>query len=445
LLHKVTDPEGQVAAQFSFGKDGKTTSAKIRWQKHNFQYQGNKTTVKDANGDETIFEHNTNGITTKVTNAEGFTSRIVLSDRNQTQAQLQYASVSGSPWQAVVWSPALSKFLVPSPEQIAAPDDGFQSSKQRRRLYDAKSTIKGHQRNFDKPSNSFSKPAEYSVANCSTDGSGTVFNCYLFGVILDAASTITVGSPYTFSALAIADDECLAKAYTFSIDNVIREYNLSCLFPYTCDQPGQHSVQVTAECSCGGYFKWDGMSVNAQCPVSASGPAYPVKFREHQRIVKANGELEILYYWDSSNGNQIDLKGCKVSEEVVYPGNVNPFTFPPPWSQSWTVTNPTIDEVAHPGENGSLPDTNKVGFIVRPYTEADVTAIQRFRYSFPCFNGGDWQYFPFHHTSPLGINIRRQIIENEDGSYRYRIEKWGTDGNGPGTIGHINPLPRTIL
>jgi uncharacterized protein RhaS with RHS repeats len=69
----VTDPEGQVAAQFSFGQDGKTTSAKIRWQKHNFQYQGNKTTVKDANGDETIFEHNTNGITTKVTNAEGFT------------------------------------------------------------------------------------------------------------------------------------------------------------------------------------------------------------------------------------------------------------------------------------------------------------------------------------------------------------------------------------
>ncbi|NQZ07591.1 MAG: RHS repeat protein, partial [Algicola sp.] len=515
LLHKVIDPEGKTAAKFRFGKDGKTTSAKVRWQKHNFQYQGNKTHVKDANGDETIFEHNASGITTAVINAEGLISQIELSDRNQitglmhnnvqqaqivydengrplrydinakptamernfaqysyrydgegrtlaiegaektlvnyeydtkgnltrhktakfdrsyqyadngdvlveteshrglpantttysynadglmaslttsgqtarfdynavgrlakvtfsddsshqykynklgfrtqttrsdhslvdygydkvgnltqsvkrttatsegkingltlnaqnqvtkitndgnavmsvkysakgnpvkitqgdisteyqydglgrltgvndsnkgqvnyvyqadeedirlqfddrtkgaistqtkitghnqTQTQLQYASVSGSPWQAVVWSPALAKFLVPSPEQIAAPDDSFQSSKQRRRLYDAKSTIKGHQINFDKPSNAFSKPAEYAVANCSTDDSGAEMDCYLYGVILDAASTITVGSPYTFSALAIADDDCLVKAYTFSIDNVIRGY-----------------------------------------------------------------------------------------------------------------------------------------------------------------------------------------------------------------------------
>ncbi|NQZ11819.1 MAG: hypothetical protein HRT35_32100 [Algicola sp.] len=95
----------------------------------------------------------------------------------------------------------------------------------------------------------------------------------MYGVILDAANTITVGSPYTFSAFAVAEAECLLKTYTFSIDNVIRGYNLSGLFSYTFDQPGQHSVQVTAECSCGGYFKWDGMSVDAQCPNTITGVA----------------------------------------------------------------------------------------------------------------------------------------------------------------------------
>ena len=72
-----------MAAKFRFGKDSKTTSAKVRWQKHKFQYQGDKTLVKDANGDETIFEHNASGITTAVTNAEGVISQIELSDRNQ--------------------------------------------------------------------------------------------------------------------------------------------------------------------------------------------------------------------------------------------------------------------------------------------------------------------------------------------------------------------------
>ncbi|NQZ06994.1 MAG: RHS repeat protein [Algicola sp.] len=235
-----------------------------------------------------------------------------ITGHNQTQAQLQYASVSGSPWQAVVWSPALSKFLVPSPEQIAAPDDGFQSSKQRRRLYDAKSTIKGHQINFDKPSNSFSKPAEYAVANCSTDGSGTELDCFLYGVILDAASTITVGSPYTFSALAIADDDCLVKAYTFSIDNVIRGYNLSGLFPYTFDQQGQHSVQVTAECSCGGYFKWDGMSVEAQCPNGAINTCYKL-VTETVAMTPANRQRRKV-----GVGEQINISLSPATDDVVH-------------------------------------------------------------------------------------------------------------------------------
>ncbi|MCJ8272298.1 MAG: hypothetical protein MJK04_23215, partial [Psychrosphaera sp.] len=133
----------------------------------------------------------------------------------------------------------------------------------------------------------------YAVANCSTDGSGGEIECYLYGVILDAASTITVGSPYTFSALASADDECLVKTYSFAIDNVIRGYNLSGLFPYTFDQPGQHSVQVTAECSCGGYFKWDGMSINAQCPNSLAGTC-PKLITETTATIPSNRQRKKL-------------------------------------------------------------------------------------------------------------------------------------------------------
>ena len=41
------------------------------------------TTVKDANNNTATFVHNALGITTSTINAEGFSSAIVLSDRNQ--------------------------------------------------------------------------------------------------------------------------------------------------------------------------------------------------------------------------------------------------------------------------------------------------------------------------------------------------------------------------
>ncbi len=196
-----------------------------------------------------------------------------VTGHNQTQTQLHYARVSGSPWQSVVWNEALNRLLVPSLDQITAPDDGYQSAKQRRRLRDAKSTIKHQQRAYDKPSNAQFRPAEYSFSNCTSDaggpgdlndsgGSGS--DCYLYGVILDAASTITAGSPYTFSAYSVADDKCTTTNYSFSIDNVAMGQNTSGYFPYTFTQPGAHSVQVSAECSCGGTFKLDGMNVNVE-------------------------------------------------------------------------------------------------------------------------------------------------------------------------------------
>jgi hypothetical protein len=42
-----------LAAQFSFGKDNKATSVKVRARKLRYQYKGNKTLVTDEGGDTT--------------------------------------------------------------------------------------------------------------------------------------------------------------------------------------------------------------------------------------------------------------------------------------------------------------------------------------------------------------------------------------------------------
>jgi YD repeat-containing protein len=94
LLHKVTDPEGQLAAQFSFGKDNKATSVKIRARKFRYSYKGNKTLVTDESGDTTTFVQNAKGVTTSVATDAGFTSRIVLNERNQV-AELWHQQQQG--------------------------------------------------------------------------------------------------------------------------------------------------------------------------------------------------------------------------------------------------------------------------------------------------------------------------------------------------------------
>ncbi|MCJ8269311.1 MAG: hypothetical protein MJK04_07890, partial [Psychrosphaera sp.] len=83
LLHKITDPEGQLAAQFSFGKDNKATSVKVRARKLRYKYKGSQTLVTDESSQTTVFKQNPKGVTTVVTTAAGFTSRIILNERNQ--------------------------------------------------------------------------------------------------------------------------------------------------------------------------------------------------------------------------------------------------------------------------------------------------------------------------------------------------------------------------
>ena len=203
-----------------------------------------------------------------------------ITAHNQTQAQLQFARMTGSPWQSVIWNEALNKLLVPLPNEVSAPDVGYQSTKQRRRLRDAKSTIKQQQLDHDKPSNSQFIPVEYNLVNCDIVGDdgetgGTAQDCYLHGVILDDASTITAGVPYTFSAFAVADSKCDPR-YTFAVDGAVVGLSDSGNFTYTFAQSGSHTVQTNAQCTrCLGYVKWDAMEVNVTpsdaCATSLDG------------------------------------------------------------------------------------------------------------------------------------------------------------------------------
>ncbi|MCJ8272339.1 MAG: DUF6531 domain-containing protein, partial [Psychrosphaera sp.] len=201
-----------------------------------------------------------------------------ITGNNQTQAQLHYARVTGSPWQSIIWSETLDKLLVPMPNEINSPDAGYQSAKQRRRLRDAKSTIKRQQLDHDKPSNSQFTPNEYNIVNCDIVGDdgetgGVNQDCYLYGVLLDDPSTIKVGVPYTFSALAIGGYLCEPR-YSFAIDGVVRGHTNSGYFTHTFTQSGEHTVQVNAECGrCIGYFKWDAMAAYVDVPPAPTSVA----------------------------------------------------------------------------------------------------------------------------------------------------------------------------
>ncbi|NQZ07460.1 MAG: hypothetical protein HRT35_09900 [Algicola sp.] len=255
--HPKTITKGENTTEYQYDSHGRLTGVNDNQKGQvNYAYQ------KDEEGIRVQLDDRTKG---KRSN------RTQVTANNQTQAQLQYARMTGSPWQSVIWHESLNKLLVPLPGEINAPDTGYQSAKQRRRLRDAKSIIKSQQLEHDRPSNSQFTPSEYSLVNCSLgddgEAGGVNQDCYLYGVLLDAASTITIGIPYTFSALAIGGSEC-DPTYNFVIDGVDMGQSDSGYFTHSFGTPGEHSVQTTAHCrQCVGYYKWDGIGVNVQCPL----------------------------------------------------------------------------------------------------------------------------------------------------------------------------------
>ncbi|MCJ8268023.1 MAG: hypothetical protein MJK04_01310 [Psychrosphaera sp.] len=73
--------------------------------------------------------------------------------------------------------------------------------------------------------------------------------------------------------------------------------------------------------------------------------------------------------------------------------------------------------------NGGLRDFNLSPRIVKPYVEAQFTAMQNFKFRCPCHKSGQWVDFIQPAPYPIGYVIERKIIKNQDGSYRYQIIK----------------------
>ncbi|MFT4926230.1 MAG: YD repeat-containing protein [Phenylobacterium sp.] len=184
----------------------------------------------------------------------GHQSRI--SSHNQSQSALHYARLNGSPWQAVVWHEALSRFLVPSPQQLHVPNIADQSSQQRRRLYDVLANSKASQHRFDKVSNSFFRPPEYLYSGCELEEEP----CYgiLSYVLLHAPTGATVGQTLRFTAKAGVNRSC-APEYNFAFQNYYTT-NTTGVFDVPLTSSGTSNAVVTATCC--DSIKWFTMAVD---------------------------------------------------------------------------------------------------------------------------------------------------------------------------------------
>ena len=155
--------------------------------------------------------------------------------------------------------------------------------------------------------------------------------------------------------------------------------------------------------------------------------AIPVNFRQMGAGTDTGGgTLHFDYRWNSSTGNLADLGACMVGERVDYRAADLPFPSPP-FPAGLNPPNPTILNVA--GTDGAAQDNHSTpGAFVKPYAAAAVTAMQIYRYTCPCANGGN----PVTIFGPL--NIVRSVIMNANGSFRFEITKSGATAT-------INPLP----
>jgi hypothetical protein len=153
----------------------------------------------------------------------------------------------------------------------------------------------------------------------------------------------------------------------------------------------------------------------------------PVNFRQMGAGTDTGGgTLHFDYRWDSSTGRLADLAACMVGERVDYRAADLPFPSPP-FPAGLNPNNPTILNVA--ATEGRAQDNHSTpGDFVKPFAAASVTAMQIYRYTCPCSNGGN----PVTIFGPLAIV--RSVIRNPNGSFRFEITKSGATAT-------INPLP----
>lgn len=83
LLTKITDPNNQTAAQFSYYADGKAKFSKYRAAAHHYQYKDLITKVKTAGGKTATFEHDSEGKVISVTNPNGVRYALEFNQQGQ--------------------------------------------------------------------------------------------------------------------------------------------------------------------------------------------------------------------------------------------------------------------------------------------------------------------------------------------------------------------------
>jgi len=135
-----------------------------------------------------------------------------------------------------------------------------------------------------------------------------------------------------------------------------------------------------------------------------------------------NGTLEVNFTWESSTGDLGDLKDCKITERVDYPG-LNPFIWPsPPWNGDGSP-NPTIlPATPISGRDGAAHDDHTTKGFLKPYPDfITFTATQEYIYVCPCANKGQ----PVSLSGKM--SIIRTVRKNLDGSgtFKYTISEGG--------------------
>lgn len=157
--------------------------------------------------------------------------------------------------------------------------------------------------------------------------------------------------------------------------------------------------------------------------------ATPTNFHLVSSADAGNGDLRLVYSWDSTSGNLSDLGNCTVGEIVSYPGSSNPYPFPSPPFPNDSYSNPTVIDL--PATAGGFQDDHMLTpstTFVTPYSSSIFTATQFYR--FRCSNYQFNQYVNLQ--GPL--SIVRAVSQNSNGSWKFTVTKGGSSAT-------INPLP----
>lgn len=164
---------------------------------------------------------------------------------------------------------------------------------------------------------------------------------------------------------------------------------------------------------------------NASCDVLVC--AIPNNFHQTAANDVGNGTLRFKYAWGSSTGILGDLSQCSVGERVDY----DPADIPwpsPPFPAGHFPPNPTIGNV--PATDGAVFDNHTTtGTFVKPYAARSFTAIQVYRYTCPCANGGN----PVS-LSGFPYSIVRTVSQNANSTWKFTVTKTGSSAT-------IDPLP----